>query len=83
MGEEVEIEPPGCFSLFGIVGEFFCIFFFVTMEESKNKDKIQPEKTNEKDKHPAGKDKEKKGEQELVSVHIWDSGANLPESLPL
>lgn len=39
------------------------------MEESKNKDKTKPEKTDEKDKQPAGKNKEKKEEQELVSVN--------------
>lgn len=36
------------------------------MEESKNKEKKQPEKTEEKEKQPAGKDKEKKEDQELV-----------------
>ncbi|KAL7849419.1 hypothetical protein SRHO_G00210420 [Serrasalmus rhombeus] len=35
------------------------------MEESKNKDRKQPEKTEEKEKQPAGKDKEKKEDQEL------------------
>uniref|UniRef100_A0A4W4H848 26S proteasome non-ATPase regulatory subunit 2 n=1 Tax=Electrophorus electricus TaxID=8005 RepID=A0A4W4H848_ELEEL len=35
------------------------------MEEPKNKEKNQPEKTEEKDKQPPGKDKEKKEEQEL------------------
>lgn len=42
------------------------------MEEAKNKENKQPEKTDEKDKdkekaqQPSGKDKEKKEEQELV-----------------
>ncbi len=43
------------------------------MEEAKNKEKKQLEKTDEKDKdkekgqQPSGKDKDKKEEQELVS----------------
>lgn len=44
------------------------------MEESKNKDKTLPEKTDEKDKQPAGKDKEKKEEQELVSLNTGTAG---------
>ncbi|KAG9348164.1 hypothetical protein JZ751_001899 [Albula glossodonta] len=35
------------------------------MEEAKNKEKKQPEKTEEKGQQPPGKDKEKKEEQEL------------------
>lgn len=83
VAEEVHVETPGCFSLFGIVREILCNFFFVTMEDSKNKDKTQAEKTDEKNKQPAGKDKEKKEDQELVSASAWGHcGANLPESLP-
>lgn len=47
------------------------------MEEAKNKEKKQPEKTDEKDKQkekgqqPTGKDKDKKEEQELVSVNSF------------
>lgn len=47
------------------------------MEEAKNKEKKQPEKTDEKDKEkekgqqPSGKDKDKKEEQELVSFGIF------------
>ncbi len=47
------------------------------MEEAKNKEKKQPEKTDEKDKdkekgqQPSGKDKDKKEEQELVSYGIY------------
>lgn len=46
------------------------------MEEAKNKENKQPEKTDEKDKdkekgqQSSGKDKEKKEEQELVSLDI-------------
>lgn len=47
------------------------------MEDSKTKDKTQPEKTDEKDKQPAGKDKEKKEEQELVSVSASAGTAEL------
>lgn len=44
------------------------------MEEAKNKENKQPEKTDESEKgkekgqQPSGKDKEKKEEQELVSL---------------
>ena len=42
------------------------------MEEAKNKEKKQTEKTEEKEKEkgekPTGKDKEKKEEQELVTM---------------
>lgn len=47
------------------------------MEEAKNKEKKQPEKTDEKDKEkekgqqPSGKDKDKKEEQELVRFDIF------------
>ena len=47
------------------------------MEEAKNKEKKQPEKTDEKDKEkekgqqPSGKDKDKKEEQELVNLGIF------------
>lgn len=46
------------------------------MEEAKNKENKQPEKTDEKDKdkekaqQPSGKDKEKKEEQELVRFRL-------------
>lgn len=46
------------------------------MEEAKNKENKQPEKTDEKDKdkekaqQPSGKDKEKKEEQELVHFRL-------------
>lgn len=46
------------------------------MEEAKNKENKQPEKTDEKEKdkekgqQPSGKDKDKKEEQELVNVII-------------
>lgn len=47
------------------------------MEEAKNKEKKQPEKTDEKEKdkekgqQPSGKDKDKKEEQELVSLAVF------------
>lgn len=37
------------------------------MEEAKNKEKKQSEKTEERETKPTGKDKDKKEEQELVS----------------
>lgn len=46
------------------------------MEEAKNKENKQSEKTDEKEKdkdkgqQPSGKDKDKKEEQELVNWHV-------------
>lgn len=43
------------------------------MEETAKKEKKQSESTEEKDKKPAGKDKEKKAEQELVRERKTDA----------
>lgn len=54
------------------------------MEETAKKEKKQSEITEEKDKQPAGKDKEKKEEQELVrdtKTRVEDGVWIPPESL--